>query len=126
MKQTKLEAVQSQELKGFRSLVDVYKRSGGVAEKVQQRGKTAKDSMLAVYRDRFTFTFILQNEVASIHFDRLRGEIFYKGHNIRNMELTEKHKSALFEVADIIANDQNAKSFYYDYQATLARILADK
>ncbi len=40
-------------------------------------------------KSRFTYTFLFQGEAASIHFDALREEIFYRGHNIRNMNLSE-------------------------------------
>lgn len=126
MKLRKQSHMVGEELRGFRSLIDKYRRVGAIAQKVPVKLGKAKDSMLAVYKDRFTYTFILDREVASIHYDQKRNEIFFKGHNIKNMELSKKQRLALLELADIIATDEKAKIFYQDYHATLAHILADK
>lgn len=96
------------------------------AQKVEGKGRAAVDSMLAVYKDCLTYTFILDREVASIHFDRLRGEIFFKGHNLRNMELTERQIQALNELKMVLAQNNRASPFLSDYCATLGRYLADK
>lgn len=96
------------------------------ARKVGEKGAAAVDSMLAVYKDCLTYTFILDREVASIHFDRLRGEIFFKGHNLKNMELTDMQVQALNELKTVLAHDNRARQFLSDYKATLGRYLADK
>jgi len=96
------------------------------AQKTGIKGKAAVDSMLAVYKDCLTYTFIIEREVASIHFDRIRGEIFFKGHNIKNMELTAKQMQALKDLKAVIMQDPKAKAFLSDYNATLGRLLADK
>jgi len=96
------------------------------AQKTGVKGKVAVDSMLAVYRDSLTYTFILEREVASIHFDRLRGEIFFKGHNIKNMELTPEQEQALKDLRSVLMQDSRARPFLSDYDATLGRLLADK
>lgn len=44
---------------------------------------------------RFTYTCLFNEEVVAIHFDSKRNEIFYKGHNIRNMALSEEQKLLL-------------------------------
>jgi hypothetical protein len=82
--------------------------------------------MLAVYKDRLTYTFIMDHEVASIHYDRHRGEIFFKGHNIRNMELDEEQKQALMDLSHVLEAEARGNEFSADYEATLARLLADK
>lgn len=122
----KQKQVAGQQLKGFRSLLDLYKGAGAVAQPTRKRGKVATDSMLALYKDRLTYTFVMDREVASIHYDCGRGEIFFKGHNIRNMDLTEKHRQALMDLGQVLLNDQKGKEFSSDYEATLARVLADK
>lgn len=96
------------------------------AQKVKGKGQAAADSMLAVYKDCLTYTFILEREVASIHFDRLRGEIFFRGHNLRNMELSETQIQALNDLKTVLAEDNRARPFLSDYNATLGRYLADK
>src|SRR5438046_1397485 len=65
--------------------VEVAGIVGGVARRVPDATGRPADSMLAVYKDRLTYTFILEAEVASIHFDSRRQEIFFRGHNIRFM-----------------------------------------
>lgn len=96
------------------------------AQKVKAKGIAATDSMLAVYKDCLTYTFILDREVASIHFDRMRSEIFFKGHNINNIELTSRQMQALNDLKAVLAQDKRALPFLSDYSATLGRFLADK
>lgn len=106
--------------------LDLYKRIGAIAHKVPTKGKAAEDSMLAVYKDRVTYTFILAKEVASVHYDRKRGEIYFSGHNIRNMELNDAQRQALMDFGVALQADEKAKEFSSSYDATLARLLADK
>ncbi len=95
-------------------------------ERKSQRVERAPfDSMMAVFADRVTYTFILENEVASIHFDRRRGEIFFKGHNISNMELTPPQREALMHMGQMLTRETRTKPFSADYDATLGRLLAD-
>lgn len=96
------------------------------AQKTGIKGRAAVDSMLAVYKDCLTYTFILGREVASIHFDRLRGEIFFRGHNIKNMELSTNQIQALKDLKTVLMQDSKARPFLSDYNATLGRFLADK
>lgn len=105
--------------------LDLYKRIGAVAHKAPVKGKVAEDSMLAVYQDRVTYTFILANEVASVHFDRKRGEIYFSGHNIRNTDLSDSQRQALMDFGVAMQADEKAKEFSSSYDATLARALAD-
>lgn len=125
MKRQRDKQVMGHELKGFRSLIDLYKRSGAVSHKVSEKGKAAVDSMLAVYHDRLTYTFVMGREVASIHYNRDKGEIFFKGHNISNMQLDKEQRQALLDLAKVLMHDEQGKPFYDDYNATLARYLAD-
>ena len=106
--------------------LDLYKRIGAVAHKAPTKGKAAEDSMLAVYRNRVTYTFILGKEVASVHYDRKRGEIYFSGHNVRNMDLSDDQRQALMDFGVAMQADENAKEFSSSYDATLARLLADK
>ncbi|MBI4365408.1 MAG: hypothetical protein HY543_01165 [Deltaproteobacteria bacterium] len=99
---------------------------GGVTRRVRAAGGKPSDSMLAVYKDRFTYTFIFQEEVASIHFDPVRKEIYFKGHNIRYMDLTDRHVEALLSLVEVLLQDREAKTFAVPYRETLARLLADK
>lgn len=98
---------------------------GGISRRVPGPGGRAADSLLAVYKDRFTYTFIFEEEVASIHFDLRRREIFFKGHNIRYMELVEGHHLALWNLAEVLAQDREGQVHVEQYRETLARSLAD-
>lgn len=99
--------------------------AGGKAHRVQPAGMPRTDSLLAVFKDHFTYTFILGRDVASIHFDRGRGEIFFRGHNIRNMELDADQRGALKSLKNVLENDKRGEEFLKDYDATLGRFLAD-
>lgn len=108
------------------SALDLLRRSGGRTRKVDKHAGKSIDSMLAVYKDRVTYTFIANNEVASIHFDRSRGEIFFKGHNVCNIDLNDGQIEALKRMESVMKADNRCKSMVSDYSATLARLLADK
>lgn len=108
-----------------RSPIDLWKLMGGQAQRVKTTGMPAQDSLLAVYKDRFTYTFILEREVASIHFDRSKNEIFFKGHNIKNLELTEPQIMALDGLKTILKQDGRGEGLLTDYEATLGRVFAD-
>lgn len=108
------------------SPLERIKRSGGVAHPVRTPSGKAVDSMLAVYRRRCTYTFIMDKEVASIHFDCDRHEIFFRGHNIRGMELTPAHIKTLKSLQEILKTDEEGKLLFNDYVATLTHFLADK
>jgi len=105
---------------------DLWKHVGMArSKKVEKKGKVAVDSMLATYRDKLTYTFIIDREVASIHFNRLRGEIFFKGHNIRNINLNPNQIKALKDLKNVLLTDDKGRRFFSDYDATLSRCLAD-
>lgn len=108
-----------------KSPVDLWKLMGGKTRPVYQSGKVGTDSLLAVYKDRLTYTFILGNEVASIHFDKAKKEIFFKGRNIRNIKLDKAQMAALSDFKAILASDERANSFTKEYEATLGAVLAD-
>lgn len=107
------------------SSLDLIKMMGGQSRPLQRGRKRLPDSVLAVHKDRFTYTFILDQEVSSIHFDRNRGEIFFRGHNIRHMELSERQREALTAMSSILEADEEGRELLSTYSATLARYLAD-
>lgn len=108
-----------------KSPLDLWRMMGGQAERVRSKEGRSVDSMLAVYRDRLTYTFIMGHEVASIHFDRAKGEIFFRGHNIRHDELGAEKIKALEAVKSVLAQEERAKPFLAEYEATLASSLAE-
>ena len=108
------------------SPIDLWKLMGGKSQPVSGEAKPLQDSLLAVYKDRLTYTFVLEQEVASIHFDRVKKEIFFKGHNIHNLELNEAQIGALEAFKQILKVEERGKPFSKDYEATLGALLADK
>lgn len=84
------------------------------------------DSQLISFGDRFTFTFAQGREVGSIHFDRGRGEIFYKGHNIRNMDLEEWQMQILEGLRKTLEQDSQGKAFAEDYARSLDKVTMEK
>jgi hypothetical protein len=111
----------------IQSPIDLWRLMGGKSHKVGESGQMPPvDSMLAIHEGRATYTFILDDEVASIHFDLQRGEIFFKGHNIAHLDLTSSQKEALIRMKAVLAGDPKAQKLYSAYCATLDRCLADK
>jgi hypothetical protein len=106
--------------------LDRLRSMSTVARKVRSKGQKAVDAMLAIYKGRLTYTFIAGHEVASIHFDQNRGEIFYKGHNIRHMPMGDEVRGYLWELAEILAHDEEGTDYSSDYSATLRKVLTDK
>ena len=81
---------------------------------------------LAISQDHFTYTFIMNSEILSVHFDKMRREIFLKGHNLKHLELKSNEIEALREVTQILESNEKGKEFSEDYLATLEGLLADK
>lgn len=109
-----------------KSPLDLWRLMGGKAQRVPGVDQPHRDSLLAVYKDRLTYTFIFGREVASIHFDRAKREIFFKGHNIRNLELSEPKIKVLEDFKRVLEADVRSKRFLEVYSATLGSVLADK
>jgi hypothetical protein len=108
------------------SAMELLRMMSGRSKHPDLKERVATDSILAVFKDRFTYTFILNDEVSSIHFDRNRGEIFFKGHNINYMELSVPQRTALVSMEEILEADDQGKKLSASYAATLSRLLADK
>lgn len=106
--------------------LDRLRSMSTVARKVHPKRDKAVDAMLAVYSGRLTYTFIAGHEVASIHFDQKRGEIFYKGHNVKTMSMGDEIRGYLWELAEILAHDDEGMAYSGDYSATLRKVLTDK
>ena len=125
-KRERIEVVQAEKDVARRSPLDLLRLKGGQSRRVGQEGRPPPDAMLAVMPDRATYTFILEDQVASIHYDRRRGEIFFCGHNILHLELTEAQQKALQHMEEVLKADDRGKQLFSDYAATLARCRADK
>jgi hypothetical protein len=86
----------------------------------------SKGSQLVSFGDRITYIFAYGKEVGSIHFDRGRKEIFYKGHNIRNMELEDWQMQVMEKLRNVLQESENGKEFVSSYSQTLDKILLEK
>ena len=88
---------------------------------------TPAGSRLMSLDNRLTYIFSHGDEVGSIHFDKGRGEIFFKGHNLRNMEVEEWHWQVMEELRQLLAKlEDKMKSFADSYAYTLDRIIFEK
>lgn len=105
--------------------LDLIRQMGQMSRKVAAPKGMPVNSMLATFQGRLTYTFLIDREVASIHFDQKRGEIFYRGHNIANMSLSSEQLALLKGLMALLASDERGKPFLPDYTATLTRLLAD-
>jgi len=76
-----------------------------------------------IQKDRFTCTFFMGKEVASIHFDRLRAEIFYNGHNIRNMNLTLSQVQSLRRAGEGLHFRRQNSDLSKAYEACINKVL---
>lgn len=124
----KPEIVVQEENKGqqVHSPMELWRQlAGRQTEQTKQKEQRAPDSLIACYKDRVTYTFIFEGEIASIHFDRVRREIFFSGHNILHLDLTQSQKNALEHVKTALAGHPKAKKLFNDYEATLDRYFAD-
>lgn len=107
------------------STPDLVRLMGGMSKRAGRK-RGAPDSVIAVYKNRITYTFIMDKEVASIHFDMSRGEIFFRGHNISHMDLDSKQRKALIALIGVLEEDEDGRKFRDAYSATLDSVLADK
>jgi len=76
--------------------------------------------------NRATLTFYDNDEVASIHYDTDRDEIFYKGHNVKNLTLSETQWLALQKFSEFLGKTAGADRLYSAYYGCLERLLRKK
>ena len=84
-----------------------------------------REAKLFVGKDRATLTFFLEEEVASIHYDKHRDEIFYRGHNIKNMTMDPRHWLALEKFGEYLAEDARAAGLRKAYRRCLEHLRTD-
>lgn len=82
-----------------------------------------REARLFLGEHRATLTFIADQEVASIHYDMQRDEIFYKGHNVKNLTLMESQFESLQRFTDYLAQAPQADPLRRSYLACLERVL---
>ena len=76
--------------------------------------------------EKVTYTFVSNNEVISLHFDRSRQTIFYKGHNINNLSLTPTQISHLELFKKELEKKGDTKIFVDPYKQALEKFLKNK
>jgi hypothetical protein len=73
--------------------------------------------------ERVTLTFFMGDQVASIHFDLVRREIFFKGHNVKNMTLTQEQWVALRNFSQLIRHEDCPPQIVAAYEECLGQVL---
>jgi hypothetical protein len=84
-----------------------------------------QEAKLFLGKDRATLTFFLEQEVASIHYDMIRDEIFYRGHNVKNMTMDPKLWLSLERFGDYLAGDPRALGLSKAYRRCLEHLRTD-
>lgn len=84
-----------------------------------------REAKLFLGKDRATLTFFLEEEVASIHYDKLRDEIFYRGHNVKNMTMDPRHWLALEKFGDYLEDDPRSTGLRRAYRRCLEHLRMD-
>lgn len=81
------------------------------------------DGKLFHARDKVTYTFVFNKEVISLHFDQNKKTIFYKGHNIANLELSPIQISHLEQFGKELIKKNDTKKFASSYAEILESYL---
>ena len=85
-----------------------------------------RESQIITFGDRITYTFTVGKDVGSIHFDMGRGEVFYRGHNVRNLELEHWQMDLLHRFQALLRGDEKYHRFDKAYSQTLEKVLPDQ
>lgn len=80
---------------------------------------------LVGFHGRLTYVFAHEQDVGSIHFDRIKGEIFYKGHNIRHMTLEPWQWEVLESLRGMLHRGARYREFAVPYATTLDKIVLE-
>ncbi len=83
-----------------------------------------REARLFLGKDRATLTFYVDQEVASIHYDTNRDEIFYRGHNVKNMTMTQEQWQSLQKFAEYLADDPRAELLLQSYRTCLEHLMS--
>ena len=88
-----------------------------------RKKRSPQDSQLVSFGERITYTCAVGNEVASIHYDQGRGEIFFKGHNIGNTALDQWQRDLLYQFEKVLQTSEYADKFSEGYAQALEKNL---
>ncbi len=83
-----------------------------------------QEAQLFINQDRATMTFCVNNKVSSIHFDKNKGEIYYKGQSLRHMRINPKQEVYLKKFGDYLKKQNVSKEFLQQYQWALSHYLS--
>lgn len=81
------------------------------------------DGKMFYTSDKVTYTFVDNDEVISLHFDINRKTIFYKGHNISNVELTPLQCQHLIQFKNELEKHGETGSFVLAYSNLLEKYI---
>ena len=84
-----------------------------------------REARLFLGKDRATLTFYVDQEVASIHYDLIRDEIFYRGHNVKNMTMSQTQWESLRKFAEYLGDDPRADRLRDAYKSCLEHLMTD-
>lgn len=100
---------------------EIYSGLPRLEKAFQKHG--AYDGKLFHSTDKVTYTFVADQEVISLHFDRLRKTIFYQGHNIDNLILGTEQIGYLEQFSQTITKNHETSDFVVPYSETLQSYL---
>lgn len=100
---------------------EIYPSLPQLEKAFQKHG--AYDGKLFHSSDKVTYTFVADQEVISLHFDRVRKTIFYQGHNIDNLILGSEQIGYLEKFAREIEANYDTSDFIVPYSETLKAYL---
>lgn len=82
-----------------------------------------REARLFLGKDRATLTFYVEQEVASIHYDMIRDEVFYRGHNVKNMTMSQEKWDLLQKFSQYLDHDPRAESLVRSYRTCLEHLM---
>lgn len=85
--------------------------------------RTPQDSHLVSFGQRVTYTFAVGHDVASVHFDMERGELFYKGHRITAQNMEPWLVELLNHFKEVLSASEYADKFLESYSLEMDKML---
>jgi len=75
---------------------------------------------------KITYTFVYKKEVVSLHYDRQRKAIFYKGHSVANMKLSADQIQHLQRFGSELQRNDQTRTFANAFNKILKSLLKKK
>lgn len=92
----------------------------------EERRRRPEDSKLVSFGERITYTFAYGSEVASIHYDRGRDKIFYRGHKVGDQAVEPWLSDLLYHFQAVLSKSEYADKFLTGYSELLNKIIPKK